>query len=110
GNTLHPGRPFANIESHFDRALSPLIARETQDGSSLSRNGFQESASLPASSKCPPTGAHLRDPLALPTQRSLTLLLLDSRFRDQLLPHYELLLHEGVEFFRRAGERFHAAL
>src|SRR5258708_7151331 len=44
-------RPRAT--SHFDRVLSPLTARETQGGFSLSRNGFQESASRLASSKCP---------------------------------------------------------
>ena len=46
----------------------------------------------------------------LAAQRRFPLLLLDPRVRDQLLPHHELLLHERVELFRRAGERFHAAL
>src|SRR4051812_39733316 len=40
----------------------------------------------------------------------MRLLLLDPRIRDQLLPHLELILQEGVEFFRRTGKGFHAAV
>ncbi len=33
--------------------VRPILARETHDGFALSRNGFQESASRLASSRCP---------------------------------------------------------